>query len=144
MMKLKLIGNPLDLSKLQIEAEQFQSQAKPRHKSKKWQRHYVQVPWSWVERLQLAKRVCTYKLAHLLLYEGWKNGGKPLVLSNVLAAEVGLCRQAKWRGLAELEELGLVRLERRKGRAPRIVLETSVTDLRQVTVTDLRQVRRQT
>jgi hypothetical protein len=102
------------------------------------------VPWSWVERLQLAKRVSTYKLAHLLLYEGWKNGGKHLVLSNVLAAEAGLCRQAKWRGLAELEELGLVRLERRKGRAPRIVLETNVTDLRQATVTDLRQVRCQT
>ena len=44
MMKLKLISNPLDLSKLQIEAEQFQSQAKPRHKSKKWQRHYSHLP----------------------------------------------------------------------------------------------------
>jgi hypothetical protein len=92
-------------------------------KRQKWQRHYVQVPWPWVVRLQSAKRVSTYKLAFLLLYESWKNGDEPLVLSNVLAAEVGLCRQAKWRGLAELEGLGLVRLERRKGLAPRLVLE---------------------
>jgi hypothetical protein len=128
MMKLKLINNPLDLSKLRIDAEQFQSKAKPR-KLKKWQRHYVQVPWSWVERLQSAKRVSTYRLALLLLYEAWKNGGKPLALSNVLAAEVGLSRQTKWLGAVELERIGLIRIERRKGRAPRLIpkqLSTSV------------------
>jgi hypothetical protein len=123
MMKLKLIGNPLDLSRLQIEAEQIQPQVKPRYKSKKWQRYYVRVPWPWVERLQSAKRISTYTLALLLLYENWKSGGRTLVLSNLLAAEVGLCRQAKWRGLRELERLGLVRVEQRKGRAPRIVME---------------------
>jgi hypothetical protein len=123
MMKLKLISNPLDLSRLQIEAEQFQSQAKPRRKLKKWQRRYVQVPWSWVERLQSAKRISTYRLALLLLYEGWKNGGKPLALSNVLAAEAGLSRQTKWLGLVELEKLGLVRIERRQVRAPRLILK---------------------
>jgi hypothetical protein len=124
MMKLKLINNPnpLDLSRLQIGAEQFQPQAKPRRKLKKWQRRYVQVPWSWVERLQSAKRVSTYRLALLLLYEAWKNGDKPLALSNVLAAEVGLSRQAKWLGLRELEKVGLVRIERHKGRAPRLII----------------------
>jgi hypothetical protein len=132
-MRLRLINNPLDLSRLRIEAEQFQSQAKPpRHKSKKWQRRYVQVPWSWVERLQSAKRISTYRLALLLLYEGWKNGGKPVALSNVLAAEVGLSRQTKWLGLVELERVGLVKIERRKGRAPRLIpkqLSTSVAGI---------------
>jgi hypothetical protein len=133
--------DPYDPKILRVEVD---AAARTHIKRKKWHRLYVQVPWPWVERLQSAKRVSTYKLAHLLLYENWKSGGRPLVLSNVLAAEVGLCRQAKWRGLTELEGLGLVRLERRKGRAPRIIIGTSVTDLRQVTVTDLRQVKRQT
>jgi hypothetical protein len=131
--------DPYDPKILRVEVE-----ARTRIKRKKWRRHYVQVPWPWVERLQSAKRISTYKLVHLLLHEHWKSGGRPLVVSNVLAAEVALCRQAKWRGLTELEGLGLITLERRKGRAPRIIIGTSVTDLRQVTVTDLRQVKRQT
>jgi hypothetical protein len=107
----------------------MQTQAKPRRKSKKWQRHYVQVPWSWVERLQSAKRISTYRLALLLLYEAWKNGGKPLALSNVLAAEAGLSRQTKWLGLVELEKFGLVRIERRQGRAPRLILKQLPTSV---------------
>ena len=134
--------DPYDFRKVRVDVEA--AAGKPVRR-KTWRRHYVQIPWTWVERLQSAKRVSTYKLAHLLLYENWRNGGRPLVLSNVLAAEAGLCRQAKWRGLRELEGLGLVRLERRKGRAPQIIIiGTSVALLRQVTVTDLRQVKRQT
>jgi hypothetical protein len=133
--------DPYSLKNLRVD---FEATICEPPKRKTWRRHYVQVPWLWVERLQPAKRISTYKLAHLLLYEHWKRGGRPLVLSNVLAAEMGLCRQAKWRGLRELEGLGLIRLERRKGRAPLIIIGTSVTDLRQVTVTDLRQVSRQT
>jgi hypothetical protein len=129
MTKLKLINNPLDLSRLRIEAKPFQPQAKPRRKSKKWRRHYVQVPWLWVERLQLTRRVSTYKLAHLLLYEVWKNDGEPLVLSNILAAEVGLSPQTKWLGLAELEKFGLVRIEHHKGRAPRLILKQLSTSV---------------
>jgi hypothetical protein len=42
------------------------------------------------------------------VYESWKSGGRPLMMSNVLAAEVGLCRQARWRGRTELEGLAVV------------------------------------
>jgi hypothetical protein len=38
-------------------------------KPKKWRREFVRVPWEWAERLQKAKRVSTFKLAHLLLYQ---------------------------------------------------------------------------
>jgi hypothetical protein len=41
------------------------------------------VPWSWVERLQKAKRVSSSRLALVLVYEHWRTGGRPLVLSNV-------------------------------------------------------------
>jgi hypothetical protein len=124
-------ADPFDLNRLRIEPGKLlqsprQHRPKP-PKAKKWRRHYVRVPWEWVERLQSAKSISTHKLALLVIYEHWKNGGKPLVLSNVLAADVGLYRQAKWRGLRELETLGLVKLECRKGRAPRLLIVASVT-----------------
>jgi hypothetical protein len=91
-------------------------------KTKKWRREFVRVPWAWVERLQSAKRVSTYRLAHLLLYESWRIGGRPVVLSNVFTKTEGLSRRSKWRALVELETLGLVRVERRPRRSPRLVL----------------------
>ena len=51
--------------------------------TKKWRGQFVRVPWSWVERLQKAKRVSLSRLALVLVYEHWRTGGRPLVLSNV-------------------------------------------------------------
>jgi hypothetical protein len=88
-----------------------------------WQRQFIMVPWGWVERLG-TRRVgdCTYRLAFLVLYEHWRNGSQPIVLSNILAAEVGLSRQDKWRALHELECLRLVRVIRRRGASPQVIL----------------------
>jgi hypothetical protein len=94
--------------------------AKPR--PKKWRRQYVQVPWGWVERLQAAKRISTYRLALVLVYESWRLGGRPIVLSNVFTLTEGLSRRSKWRSLAELERLGLIKVDRRRRRAPRVML----------------------
>jgi hypothetical protein len=82
-------------------------------KPKKWRRQYVRVPWAWVERLQAARRVSTYRLALVLVYESWRSGGRPIVLSNMLSKAEGLSRRSKWNALAELEALGLVRVKRR-------------------------------
>jgi hypothetical protein len=116
-----------DLERLRVDPTKLTKPMKPTKKAKpkKWTRQFVRVPWGWVEKLGKTKRVSTYRLALLLLYEYWRKGdGKPLVLSNVLAAEVELSRQTKWLGLNELKELGLVRFEeKRKGCAPRVVLE---------------------
>ena len=91
--------------------------AKP--KRKKWRRHYVHVPWEWVERGQLPT-VSTYRLALLLLYEHWRTGGRPIVLSNISALQEGLSRRSKWNALAELEGLGLIRIERAPPKSPRV------------------------
>jgi hypothetical protein len=93
---------------------------KAKTKPKKWRRHYVRVPWFWVERLRLAKRTVTYRLAFFVVYEHWRSGGWPIVLSNLTAAAEGMSPRAKSRALADLERLGLVKLERRTGRAPRL------------------------
>jgi len=92
-------------------------------KRKRWQRRFVRVPWEWAMRLLGTKHASSvYPLAHLLLYEHWHAGGRPIVLSNALAAEVGLSRSSKWRALKELEELGLVRVKHQARKAPRVTV----------------------
>ena len=89
---------------------------------KKWQRRFVQFPWIWVERLKAVRRVSTYRLALLLLYEHWRRGGQPIVLSNLLSQTEGLARRSKWNAATELERLGLIRLERQARKSPRVTL----------------------
>jgi hypothetical protein len=107
-----------DPSRLRVEIKPAGTFVKPR----KWRRHYVRVPWAWVERLRATKRVSTYQLALVLLYEHWRTGGKEIVLSNVAMQAEGLTRRSKWNALVELAELGLVTFERKPRRSPRVVL----------------------
>jgi hypothetical protein len=95
----------------------------PSPKRKNWQREFVRVPWEWVERLRDVQRLSTYRLALLLLYEHWRQGGRPIVLSNILAADVGLSPRSKWNAVLELEGLGLIRADRRSGRSPKVVVK---------------------
>jgi hypothetical protein len=111
--------DPFDLGQLRIDPERVAKPAKP----KKWRRQFVRVPWAWVECLQKAKRVSTYRLALVLVYEHWRTGGRPVALSNVFAHAEGLSRRSKWRAIAELESLGLIRVTRHQRRAPRVVLQ---------------------
>jgi hypothetical protein len=107
-----------DLTALQVDP----ADTRPHHRSKGWQRKFIMVPWLWVERLQSAKRTSTYRLALVLIYESWRAGGRPVALSNVFARTGGVSPRSKWNALAELEGLGLVQVERRRGRAPRVAV----------------------
>jgi hypothetical protein len=115
-----MANGDFDLGRLRMEpaVPQFRKVGK----QKKWRRQYVQFPWAWVERLQVVKRISTYRLALLLVYEHWRTGGRPIVLSNALVMAEGVSRRTKWNALVELERLGLVRVERRSRRSPRLVL----------------------
>jgi hypothetical protein len=113
--------DPFDLDTVRVNSADPRFQRKP-GKPKNWRRQYIQFPWAWVERLQAAKRVSTYRLALLLVYEHWRTGGRPIVLSNLASRQEGLSRWSKWNALAELEELGLVRVERRPSKSPRVVV----------------------
>jgi|SRR5438046_2759436 hypothetical protein len=110
--------NPFDLVTLRVDPERMRQPARP----KKWRRQFVRVPWHWVECLQTTRRVGTYRLALVLLYEHWRTGGRPIALSNVFALAEGLPARTKWRALAELEGRGLVQVKRRRRHAPRVVL----------------------
>ena len=111
---------PFDLNALRVNIDQARQlkSAKP----KKWRRHYVRVPWTWVERLKSTRRIAAYRLAHLLLYERWRTGGQPIAMSNVLLRGEGISPRSKSNALVELQKLGLIKVERRFGKAPRVVL----------------------
>jgi hypothetical protein len=110
------MADAFDLERLRVDPADLQH--KP--KRKKWRREFVQVPCTWLERLRRTKRVSTYRLAHLLLYEFWRTGKRPVVLSNISAQAEGLSARSKWNALAELEGLGLVRIERAPRKSPRV------------------------
>ena len=115
-----MVNSDFDLARLRVDLAdpRFRGVGKP----KKWRREYVQFPWTWIEGLQAAKRVSTYRLALLLVYEHWRMGGRPIVLSNALVIAEGVSRRTKWNALVELEGLGLVRVERRSRKSPRLIL----------------------
>lgn len=84
--------------------------------------HFVQFPGTWIERLAKTTSANTYRVALHVLYRHWKDGGKPFTLSNGALITEGVARRAKWRALRELEQLGLVNIERRKRKTPRITV----------------------
>jgi hypothetical protein len=82
---------------------------------------FVQAPIPWKQRL-IGTRGSTYDLALELLAESWLTGKNTVVVSNILAERVSLSRDAKWRALQQLEERGLIRLERETKKAGRATL----------------------
>jgi len=91
-------------------------------KLQRQRQHFIKVPWRWVERLTKARHIATYRVAHHVLYRHWKGGGLPFVLSNTAMAGEGVTRWRKWEALQELEHLGLITVERRQRRSPRITV----------------------
>jgi hypothetical protein len=82
-------------------------------------RHFVQVPWTWVDRLKGAQG-STYRVALILLYLDWKGNGEPIKLANGMLRIDGVSRYSKWRALNELERRGMIVVERRRRRSPLI------------------------
>ena len=74
----------------------------------------------WREQLTKARYIATYRAALHILMRNWESGGKPFTLSNGALALEGVKRSAKWRALQDLEQLGLITIERRKRKSPRI------------------------
>jgi hypothetical protein len=91
-------------------------------RKKKWERQYILFPWSWLDRLEAAGRGATWRLALFLVYEHWRNGGRTIKLTNIMAAEVGVSPGAKGRALDDLEQAGLIEVERRPDRSPLVTL----------------------
>jgi hypothetical protein len=114
--------DPFDLDALRLSPE-LQRQVRTtatRSQSRKWRRRFVKVPWLWIDLLLATNRVETYRLVHHVLYEHWRTEGQDIVLSNAALKRLRISRWSKWRALGELEQLGLIQIERRPRKAPRI------------------------
>jgi hypothetical protein len=94
-------------------------------KIRKQRKHFVKVPWIWVEKLSKARYTATYRVALHLLYLDWKQKGGPVKLPNGMLTVGNVSKKQKWRALGELEHLGLIAVERRPRRSPLVTLIVS-------------------
>lgn len=92
------------------------------NKLQKRQKQFVMVPWTWVDRLTTAHHIGTYKVALYVLHLNWKRSGQPFALPNRALEGHGVNRWSKWKALRELEQLGLIRVERRLRKSPIITV----------------------
>lgn len=121
------VGNPFDIEALRIDpTDATLALATPTapDKQRKWKRHFIQVPWEWVQRLNGASGQ-TYRLALQLLYLHWKNRGAPIKLTNSPLVLNSIPAQTKRRALRELQRRGLITVEWRLRKSPivRFVLD---------------------
>ena len=91
-------------------------------KRKEWRRRYTLLPRAWEVRLLGAKRIVTYRLAAELLYLHWLSGGKTIAVTGKVAKAARLSVRSKSNALEELEQLGLIEMERGLRRSLRVVL----------------------
>jgi len=106
--------------RIEVETLESKTPAKPKRTR---QGQFVRVPLIWVDRLRGGRCRGSYRLALHLLFHHWKSDGKPIKLSNVILAELGVGGgKAKWRALSELERLKLVRIDRRPKRSPVVTI----------------------
>jgi hypothetical protein len=111
--------DPFDLGALQIDPADPNLRPKGATRKARGRKQFVRVPWGWVDRLKDAHHVSTYRVALHLLYEHWRNGGRIIKLPN---SALDIERRRKWRGLRELEQFGLIVIERRRRKAPLITV----------------------
>jgi hypothetical protein len=115
--------DPFDvITALRIDPADVNLQPKAARPKKRWRRRFIKFPWAWMDRLKAANRGVTYRLALLLAYEHWRTGGRTIVLSNMAVEREGISRRSKWNALREMECMGLITVERRPRKSPRINL----------------------
>jgi len=114
-------SDPLDLDNLRFQPGDAQWAAVPK-KIRQRRRQFVQVPWTWIERLAQSQSANTYRVALTLLFHHWKAKGDPIKVANGMLAMDGVSRYAKRRALAELERLGLITISRRQRKSPIVTL----------------------
>ena len=113
----------ISIEKLRVDPALMQrvmEQQARKSKRKGWQRICTLVPREWELRLLEAKRISTYRLAIELLYLHWYGKGKPVTVSGRVARAVKISARSKWEALAELERLGLIVVNRKPRRSPRV------------------------
>lgn len=107
-------GDPFDVGNLRVDPGSLVLA----RRSQRRKHQFIKVPLVWADRLGTARYAATLKVAHHLLRDHFRGGGRPVPLANVALARSGVSRHQKWRALRELERLGLVRIESRARKSP--------------------------
>ena len=111
--------DPFDVESLRLKPDtEIETRPITPRKIARRREQFVMVPWPWVEKLADVTRGTTYHVALHLLYLHWKGKGEPIKLANGMLKFDGVSRYSKWRALNELEERGLIAVERRRKRSP--------------------------
>jgi len=106
----------------EIIARKIETPITKRYEAKRRQQ-FIKVPIGWVDQLAKTRHRAAYPVALSLLRAAWKHHDKPVTLSNEMLIGFGVSRKEKRLALAELEAIGLVTVERPKGKAaPRVTL----------------------
>jgi hypothetical protein len=83
---------------------------------------FVRLPlWFAVEAAKATKTPAALVWVELV-YQSWKAKSLTFPLSNGRLKKAGVSREIKRRALRDLERAGLIMVERRHGRAPRVTL----------------------
>jgi hypothetical protein len=83
---------------------------------------FVQVPLWWITEATRLTRTPGALVCIHLLYAAWKAKSLTFTLSNGRLKKCGVNRETKRRVLRDLEAGGLIKVERRPGRAPVVTL----------------------
>jgi hypothetical protein len=114
-------SDPLDVDNLRFQPGDEQWAVVPK-KIRRRRQQFVLVPWTWIERLAQSHSANTYRVALTLLFRHWKANGDPIKLGNGMLAIDGVSRFAKYRALAELEQFGLIVVDRHPKKSPVVSL----------------------
>ena len=103
------------LKRCRLDAEEYATRRIDSAVRKRRRRRFIIIPEMWIERLEGARHVSTYRVALRILQRNRQWEGQPFPLPNNIG---GVSRWAKSTALKELEKAGLVQLERRKRKSP--------------------------
>jgi hypothetical protein len=91
-------------------------------KKKRKEPPFVRVPLWWAESAAAATKSPSALVWVHLLYVAWKRKSMAFPLSNKYLERNGVSREVKRKVLRNLEAAGLITVERRRGRSPRITI----------------------
>jgi hypothetical protein len=83
---------------------------------------FVKVPLRWITAAAKATRAPGAIVLIELLHASWKEKSSTFPLANVRLTKLGVSREIKRRVLRDLERAGLLAVERRPNRSPRVTL----------------------
>jgi hypothetical protein len=103
------------LKRCRLDAEEYATRRIDSAVRKSRRRRFIIIPELWIERLEGARHASTYRVALRILQRNRQSRGQPFLLPNNIG---GVSRWAKSTALVELEEAGLIQVERRNRKSP--------------------------